>query len=72
MDFHSHPDSDEVIFVVEGSMKLEFKDKLVELKSGKMCVVPKGVEHRPVYKTDVTTMLIEKDGTLTPDNTSGS
>ena len=53
-------------------MKLEFKDKIVELKSGEMCVVPKGVEHRPVCKTDVTTMLIEMDGTLMPDNTGGT
>ena len=72
LDFHTHPDSDEVFFIVEGSMKLEFKDKIVELKSGEMCVVPKGVEHRPVCKTKVTTMLIEMDGTLTPDNTGGT
>lgn len=72
LDFHTHPDSDEVFFIVEGSMKLEFRDKIVELKSGEMCVVPKGVEHRPICETDVTTMLIERDGTLTPDNTGGT
>ena len=72
LDFHVHPDSDEVFFIVEGEMKIEFRNKLVELKAGEMCVVPKGVEHRPVCETDVTTMLIETDGTLTPENTGGT
>ena len=72
LDFHTHSESDEVFFIVEGSMKLEFKDKMVELKAGEMCVVPRGVEHRPVCETDVTAMLIELDGTLSADNTGGA
>lgn len=72
LDFHTHPDSDEVFFIVEGKMKLEFNDKIVELKSGEMCVVPKGVEHRSVCETVVTVMLFELSGTLTPDNTGGT
>jgi mannose-6-phosphate isomerase-like protein (cupin superfamily) len=71
LDLHSHPDSDEVFLIIEGKMKLEFEDKLLELKAGEMCIVPKGVVHRPVCETDVTTMLIEIDGTLTPANTHG-
>ena len=72
LEFHVHNEFDEVFFIVEGEMKLEFRDKMVELKAGEMCVVPKGVEHRPVCETDVTTMLIETDGTLTPGNTGGT
>ncbi len=72
LDFHAHPDSDEVFFIVEGEMKLEFRNKIIELKAGEMCVVPKGVEHRPVCETDVTAMLIETDGTLTSGNTGGT
>jgi len=72
LDFHTHQDSDEVFFIVEGQMKLEFRDDIVHLNAGEMCVVPKGIEHRPVCETDVTAMLIELDGTLTPDNTGGA
>ena len=72
LDFHTHPDSDEVFFIVEGTTKLEFREKIVELKAGEMCVIPKGKEHRPVYEAEVTAMLIELDGTLTPDNTGGT
>jgi len=69
LDFHTHPESDEVFYIVDGKMELEFRDRIVGLKTGEMCVVPKGVEHRPICTTEVACLLIELDGTLTPDNT---
>lgn len=72
LDFHTHQDSDEVFYIVEGQMALEFRDRMVHLNTGELCVVPKGTEHRPVCEGDVTAMLIEIDGTLTPDNTGGT
>lgn len=72
LDFHMHPDSDEVFLIVDGKMKLEFSEKTVELNTGEMCVVPKGMEHRPICTTEVTCLLIEYDGTLTPENTGGT
>jgi len=30
LNFHIHPDSDEVFFVVEGRMKLEFRNRTIE------------------------------------------
>ncbi|HUW18575.1 MAG TPA: cupin domain-containing protein [Sedimentisphaerales bacterium] len=72
LDFHTHPESDEVFLIVDGTMKLEFKNKIVELNAGEMCVVPRGVEHRPICASEVTCMLIEAEGTLTPENTGGT
>ncbi|MBU0994593.1 MAG: cupin domain-containing protein [Proteobacteria bacterium] len=72
LDFHIHPHSDEVFFIVAGQMKLEFRDKIVDLKTGDMCVVPKGTEHRPICTMEVTCLVIEKEGTLTPENTGGT
>ncbi len=72
LDFHAHPDSDEVFFIVEGRMQLEFRDKTVDLNAGEMCVVPKGVEHRPICTSEVACLLIEAEGTLTPANTGGT
>ena len=72
LDFHSHPDSDEVFLVVEGRMELEFRNSTVELNAGEMCVVPKGVEHRPICTEEVTCLLIEREGTLGPHNTGGT
>ena len=72
LDFHTHTDSDEVFFIVDGKMKIEFKDNTVELNTGEMCVVPKGVEHRPICTSEVICLLIESEGTLTPENTGGT
>ena len=72
LDFHKHTESDEVFLIVDGKMKLEFKDKMVELNAGEMCVVPKGVEHRPISTSEVTCLLIEAEGTLTAENTGGT
>lgn len=32
-------------------------------------MIPYGVEHRPICTVEVTCLLIEKDGILTPDKT---
>lgn len=72
LDFHTHTNSDEVFYVVDGQMAIEFRDRIVQLNTGEMYVVPKGIEHRPVCKKEVTAMLIEIDGTLNPDNTGGT
>ena len=72
LEFHCHVDSDEVFLVVDGAMQLEFRDRVISLQAGEMCVVPKGVEHRPVCTDEVSVLLIEKDGTLTPENTGGT
>lgn len=72
LDFHCHPDSDEVFFIVDGKMKLEFREKIIELKTGDLCVVPKGTDHRPICTTEVSCLLIEKEGTLTAENTGGT
>ena len=45
--WHQHKSTDEVFYVVEGKMIIEFRDGKVELSKGEMFVVPKGVEHRP-------------------------
>jgi mannose-6-phosphate isomerase-like protein (cupin superfamily) len=72
LDFHTHQDSDEVFFIVSGSMKLEFREKVVPLHKGDICVVPKGTEHRPICTSEVICLLIEQAGTLTPENTGGT
>ena len=33
LEFHTHQDSDEVFYIVDGEMKLEFRDKIINLTS---------------------------------------
>jgi len=72
LDFHTHEESDEMFYVIEGKMQIEFQDRVVDLSQGDFIIVPKGVLHRPICKSLVKTLLIEKVGTLTKDNTGGT
>jgi len=72
LDFHTHEESDEMFYIIEGKMQIEFKDNIVDLNEGDFIIVPKGVMHRPVCKELVKALLIEKTGTLTKDNTGGT
>lgn len=72
LSFHTHASSDELFYVIEGSMELEFDDGLLELDAGELAIVPKGTRHRPVCGSLVKCLLIESAGTLTEENTGGS
>lgn len=69
--WHSHPETDEVFFVIEGKMQLAFRDRIFDLKKGELIVVPQGVEHKPVCETECTVMLIEPKGTVNTGNMGG-
>lgn len=69
--WHSHAETDEVFFVVEGEMSIEFRDGRVELKAGEMFVVPRGVEHKPVAPRECKLMLVEPAGTINTGDAGG-
>ncbi|MCA1010065.1 cupin domain-containing protein [Halobacillus halophilus] len=60
--WHRHEDTDEVFFVVNGHMVIEFRDGEVELSEGEMYIVPKGVEHKPYAEEECQIMLVEPKG----------
>lgn len=62
--WHNHPDTDEVFIVIEGSMKIELEDGVVELGAGEMYVVPKGVMHKPSAEKECQIMLVEPRGVV--------
>ena len=61
--WHSHKDTDEAFLVLEGELRIDFRDGAVRIAPGEMFVVPKGVEHRPVAAEEVHLLLIEPAGT---------
>ncbi len=62
--WHDHPDTDEVFIVVEGSLNIEFRDKVVKLDAGEMFVVPQGVEHKPVAEQECKILIVEPKGVV--------
>jgi mannose-6-phosphate isomerase-like protein (cupin superfamily) len=67
--WHSHPNSDELFYVMQGSMVLELdveggRVDNVKLDEGMMFVVPKGMRHRPVSEGGASIMMVEGCGTV--------
>ncbi len=67
--WHKHDNEDELFFVIKGHFKMEFRDKIVEIKENEFLIVPKGVEHKPVAETEVSVMLFEPISTLNTGDT---
>jgi len=67
--WHHHEREDELFLVLEGrlEMQLEGHDS-VYLDPGELCIVPRGLEHRPVAHGQVHVLLFEPAGTLNTGN----
>lgn len=62
--WHSHEAEDELFFVINGKLVIEFRDgNRVELGPNEMCIVPKGVEHKPMADEETQILLIEPAST---------
>lgn len=62
--WHQHDDTDEVFIVLEGELSIQFAEKTLVLKSGEMCVVPKGEQHKPFAENECKVMIIEPRGVI--------
>ncbi|MGD1887440.1 MAG: cupin domain-containing protein [Cohaesibacteraceae bacterium] len=60
--WHDHPDTDDFFLVLEGDIIIETEEGNVPLSPGELYVVPKGVKHRPVAKSEAKVLLIEPAG----------
>ena len=62
--WHKHDDTDDFFLVLKGQLDIELRERTVSLSEGELFVVPKGVEHKPVAKSeDVHLLIIEPAGT---------
>ena len=62
--WHDHKDTDETFLVIEGYLRIDFRDGSVDLSPGELFVVPKGVEHKPCAEHPVKVLLIEPRGVV--------
>lgn len=69
--WHDHADTDETFIVLEGTLRLDFRDGAVTIRQGEMYVVPKGVEHKPYALGEVKLLLIEPCGVLNTGTEGG-
>ena len=69
--WHDHKDTDETFIVLEGTLRIDFRDGAVQLATGEMFVVPKGIEHKPYAEGEVRLLLIEPRGVLNTGEQGG-
>ena len=62
--WHCHPETDEVFIVLEGQLRIDFRDGAVTLDKGNMLVVPKGVEHKPFSESECHVMVLVRTDTV--------
>ena len=58
--WHDHKDTDETFIVLEGDLRIDFRDGAVHLSAGEMFVVPKGVEHKPYAEQEVKLVVANR------------
>ncbi|WP_309717902.1 cupin domain-containing protein [Armatimonas sp.] len=66
--WHHHENEDELFLVWRGTMQLEFRDRIVTLGPGELCVVPRGVEHRTLAESEAEVLLFEPAATRNTGN----
>jgi len=63
-EWHSHNNTDETFMVLEGTLRIDFRDGHVIINAGELYVVAKGVEHKPYAEKEVKMLLIEPEGVI--------
>ena len=66
--WHHHDLEDELFYVLEGEMEMHLREEVLRLRKGEACVVPRGVEHRPVIRDTALLMLFEPKATVNTGN----
>jgi mannose-6-phosphate isomerase-like protein (cupin superfamily) len=61
--WHTHAVEDELFLVIAGSMRVEFRDRVVTLNAGEFCIVPHGMEHRTAADNEAQVLLFEPAAT---------
>ena len=69
--WHSHEKEDELFLVIGGLLRMEFRDRHVEVGPGEFIIVPRGVEHRPVAEREAQILLFEPVGTVNTGDAGG-
>ena len=66
--WHHHDHEDEMFLVLQGNLRMRFRDRDQLVKPGEFIIVPKGVEHMPVADQEVHVALFEPKSTLNTGN----
>jgi mannose-6-phosphate isomerase-like protein (cupin superfamily) len=61
---HRHDDEDELFLVIKGLLKMDYGDKIVDIREGEFIIIPRGMKHRPISEDETHLLLFEPETTL--------
>lgn len=70
--WHHHDTEDELFLVVQGSFRMRFRDRLVDVHEGELIIVPRGVDHLPEAQDEVHVLLFEPASTVNTGSSPGT
>jgi len=56
--WHRHEHEDEMFLVLDGKIEIHYRDAVVALETGEFCIVPRGIEHKPVVPVGTASVLL--------------
>jgi mannose-6-phosphate isomerase-like protein (cupin superfamily) len=62
--WHRHDEADELFLVVKGRLRIEMRNRKVDLDEGEFFIVPRGILHRSVAEEEAHALLFEPAGTI--------
>ena len=57
--WHRHTDIEEMFLVWRGRFRVEYRDRVIDMGPGELCVVPRGVEHRTAADEEAEVLVFE-------------
>lgn len=66
-NWHKHEDQDELFLIQKGSLRIELRDRVINMEKDDIFVVPKGVEHRPIADAEVELLVVGLNITSTKE-----
>ena len=80
--WHHHANEDEMFLVIKGQFEMHYREsgdssgshsgpgreRVITLREGEFCIVPRGVEHKPVAAEECSVMLFEPAATRNTGN----
>ena len=61
--WHQHETEDELFLVLDGSIEIHLRERVITLSEGEFFIVPRGVEHKPVVPEGIASVLLFEPAT---------
>ncbi len=69
--WHKHDREDEMFLVVRGTFDMHLRDGVITVNEGEFIIIPRGTEHKPVARDEVSVLLFEPETTINTDDAPG-